>query len=99
MLKIDIYFTFFFFSKEGTGFGSLHNLTDRPKLLIDKVVKLTVGRKTKDAPVPLVLAQGLLAHVDENFHQKAKVIKKPFSVNSMLFIFVRLNKANKVLRT
>ena len=47
---------------------------DRPKLLIDKVVKLTVGRKTKDAPVPLVLAQGLLAHVDENFHQKAKVI-------------------------
>ena len=67
-------FNLFFFSKEGNGFGSLHNLMDRPKLLIDKVVKLTVGRKTKDAPVPLVLAQGLLAHVDENFHQKAKVI-------------------------
>ena len=54
--------------------GSLHNLTDRPKLLIDKLVKLMVGRKTKDAPVPLVLAQGLLAHVNENFHQKANVV-------------------------
>ena len=67
-------FHLFFFPKEGTGLGSLYNLMDRPKLLIDKVVKLMLGRKTKDTPVPLVLAQGLLAHVNENFHQKANFI-------------------------
>ena len=70
----DWYLFHLFFPKEGTGLGSLYNLMDRPKLLIDKVVKLMLGRKTKDTPVPLVLAQGLLAHINENSHQKANFI-------------------------